>query len=52
MNKKRLIKLAALTEYELGRDASGQIPPEFWDHLEIVTGVKQNKRPNYFSCSC
>jgi hypothetical protein len=35
-----------------GRDAHGEIPPEFWDHVEVVTGRKITKRPTYFSCSC
>lgn len=35
-----------------GQDASGEIPDEFWDHLENVTGKQQRTRPNYFSCSC
>lgn len=35
-----------------GRDAHGEIPPEFWDHVEIVTGRKITSRPDHFSCSC
>jgi len=35
-----------------GRDAHGEIPPEFWDHVEIVTGRKIEKRAKYFTCSC
>lgn len=35
-----------------GQDASGEIPPEFWDHVENVTGKRITKRPSYFSCSC
>lgn len=37
-----------------GRDAHGEIPPQFWDHLEIVTGKKipQDQRATGFSCSC
>lgn len=35
-----------------GSDAHGDIPPEFWDHVEIVTGEKITHRPAYFSCSC
>ncbi len=37
-----------------GWDAHGEIPDEFWDHLEVVTGQKFGKgeRPAYFSCSC
>lgn len=37
-----------------GRDAHGDIPDEFWDHIENVTGVKvpQNQRASQWSCSC
>ncbi len=35
----------------LGRDATGEIPGEFWDHVEIVTG-KKPVRADFFSCSC
>ncbi|NTJ46848.1 hypothetical protein G6K93_07450 [Agrobacterium rhizogenes] len=37
-----------------GRDAHGEIPPEFWDHIEIVTGqtIRASDRAAYFSCSC
>lgn len=37
-----------------GSDAHGEIPPEFWDHVEIVTGRKipGDKRASFFSCSC
>lgn len=37
-----------------GLDAHGDIPPEFWDHVEIVTGQKiaAGNRAKYFSCSC
>lgn len=35
-----------------GRDACGEIPPEFWDHVEVVTGRKVPFRPASFSCSC
>jgi hypothetical protein len=35
-----------------GSDAHGVIPPEFWTHVEIVTGKKIEKRAAYFSCSC
>lgn len=36
------------------RDAHGTIPPEFWDHLEVVTGVKvsEEDRATSFSCAC
>lgn len=33
-------------------DAHGEIPPEFWTHVEIVTGQAILNRPSYFSCSC
>jgi len=34
--------------------ASGEIPPEFWDHIEVVTGktIPTHERAKYFSCSC
>jgi hypothetical protein len=35
-----------------GTDAHGEIPDEFWDHYEIVTGKKVKQRATYFSCSC
>jgi hypothetical protein len=37
-----------------GRDAHGDIPDEFWDHAEIVTGMKfpRETRASHFSCSC
>lgn len=37
-----------------GRDAHGDIPPEFWEHLQVVTGVEipSDRRAKYFSCSC
>lgn len=35
-----------------GVDASGEIPPQFWDHAEAVTGRQFRTRPQYFSCSC
>lgn len=40
--------------YFAGRDAHGEIPPEFWDHVENYTGIKicQGNRAAYFSCSC
>ena len=34
-----------------GWDASGDIPDEFWDHIEVVLG-KSFPRAKYFSCSC
>lgn len=37
-----------------GVDAHGEIPPEFWDHVEIVTGrtIPQGSRASWFSCGC
>ncbi len=35
-----------------GSDAHATIPPEFWNHVEVVLGKKIGKRPTYFSCSC
>jgi hypothetical protein len=35
-----------------GEDAHGEIPDEFWTHLEVVTGERPPYRPKYFSCSC
>ncbi len=35
-----------------GDDACGEIPPEFWDHVEVVTGKKMTNRASWFSCSC
>lgn len=35
-----------------GTDAHGEIPDEFWDHVEIVLGHKPKHRPTFFSCSC
>lgn len=37
-----------------GRDAHGEIPPEFWGHVECVTGIRipKEQRAEYFSCSC
>lgn len=35
-----------------GRDAHGEIPPEFWDHVEVVLGRPVENKPKYFSCSC
>lgn len=38
----------------IGRDAHGDIPPEFWDHVEVVTGRKipPRHRAQFFGCSC
>jgi len=37
-----------------GRDAHGDIPKEFYDHLAVVTGivVPTDDRASHFSCSC
>lgn len=36
-----------------GRDAHGEIPPEFWTHMEMILGRKgPETKPTYFSCSC
>lgn len=35
-----------------GLDAHGEIPDEFWDHVEIVTGKRITMRSKWFSCSC
>jgi hypothetical protein len=37
-----------------GWDAHSEIPPEFWDHVEVVSGKKipRNQRARSFSCSC
>lgn len=35
-----------------GEDAHGEIPPEFWDHVQVVTGIEMRHRATYFSCSC
>lgn len=37
-----------------GEDASGEIPDEFWDHVENIVGRKlgEDERPQYFSCAC
>src|SRR4051812_22292017 len=34
------------------RSAHGEIPPEFWVHVEVVLGRKLKNHPTYFSCSC
>ena len=40
--------------YFKDEDAHGEIPDEFWNHLEIVSGRKfhKNERAKYFTCSC
>lgn len=37
-----------------GDDIVGEIPAEFWSHVEVVTGNKipQYNRAGYFSCAC
>ena len=35
-----------------GTSSDGEIPDEFWDHIEIVLGRRVTQRPTYFSCSC
>jgi len=35
-----------------GYDAHGEIPPGFWELVEIVIGRPVAARPTYFSCSC
>ncbi len=35
-----------------GDDAHGEIPSEFWGHVEIVLGRKVKYHSQYFSCSC
>lgn len=37
-----------------GRDAHGDIPAEFWDHVAVVTAkeIPQEGRASSFSCSC
>lgn len=35
-----------------GHDSHGDIPREFWDHAETLTGKKFASRPGHFSCSC
>lgn len=34
-----------------GFSTSGEIPDEFWDHIEVVTG-KKFERATHFNCSC
>ncbi len=43
------------TDYEylcLGFEIHGEIPQDFWHHIEVVTGKKTQARPNRFTCSC
>lgn len=35
-----------------GQDAYGEVPEEFWDHVERVTGIRPYHEPRHFSCSC
>ena len=39
-------------DVHFGTDAGGEIPPEFWYHHEVVTGIHTENPPTYFSCSC
>lgn len=34
------------------QDAHASIPPEFWDHMAVVTGQTFDEPPISFSCSC
>lgn len=36
----------------IGTDAHGDIPPEFWHHVERVLGKPVRMKPSSFSCSC
>jgi hypothetical protein len=36
----------------IGEDSNCNVPEEFWDHVENVTGKKCPHRVSYFSCSC
>lgn len=35
-----------------GYDAHGNIPDEFWYHMEIYLGYRLQVKPKHFSCSC
>lgn len=35
-----------------GDEISGDIPAEFWNQLEILSGKKIASRPSYFRCAC
>ncbi len=35
-----------------GGEWHADIPDEFWNHVEVVTGQPQVRRPSGFSCSC
>ena len=35
-----------------GDDISGDIPDEFWDHVEAIAGKRITERASYFSCAC
>lgn len=37
-----------------GSEARGDIPPEFWDHVEVVLSrkISVEKRAKHFTCSC
>ena len=51
-----LIESALSSEYRMafGFDIVGEIPPEFYEHVERYTGVKipADDRPEYFRCAC
>ncbi len=40
--------------FVLGEDATGEIPPEFWDHAEVVLGkvIPAGVRSEWFRCAC
>lgn len=38
--------------YIEGASESGDLPDEFWYHVEVVTGKQINKRTPWFSCAC
>lgn len=40
------------TLHSSGSDAHGDIPEEFWYHIEVVTGIKPKFKPTHFACSC
>lgn len=52
--RNRVVDWGQLYLHFNGLDAHGDIPPEFWVHLSILTGktVPKGKRATAFSCSC
>lgn len=38
--------------YVYGQDAHGEIPDEFWVHVENVLGKPMRDKPRHFTCSC